>query len=403
MENENISALAAAKPRDHAKIRSELAAQIDAYPSFVRTAIYTKPVGKDDNGQMKYARGLSIRAAEAIAEAYGFCRIRADVSPIDDNTVKVEATFSDYQKGRIWQDGGLLSKFYKDRHGRMQRVPDDRFFNVTVKAEVSKRVREVILRSVPPGLRSELAEMVEARIDDLLDDATVAKIVANFAGKGVTREMLEAHIGRTMKAGWTKEDRKNLIGLWNALEQEETTVAEIVGEDNGKDSGYGNGNGKKQAPIHGAVTAGDLVGNGKQPLTDPKKNLASPPAKEKAPEGTAQLAQTESRPAEGRPCMQPGLYTCTACGWTGDKTARDGKCPKCRSNKVEATEDLAEPSQETIEISDPTAEDVKKAVENAAPAQGKCVSEHCPAGRAGKVVPWGDGTCTVCCRELKPA
>jgi hypothetical protein len=229
MENENIVALAAARPRDHKKIKADLAAQIEAYPSFARDAIYSKPVGKDQSGRMQFARGLSIRAAEAIAEAYGYCRIRCEVTPIDDTCVKVEATFSDYQRGRIWQDAGILSRFYKSRGGQMVKHPDDRFYGLVVKAEASRRIREVILRSVPPGLRSELMEMAEQKIDDLLDDKTIQKIVGKFAGKGVDLPQLETHVGRTLKAGWTKEDRKDLLGLWNAIESGETTVAEAFG------------------------------------------------------------------------------------------------------------------------------------------------------------------------------
>ena len=331
MENENIQALAAAHPRDHKKIRDELVAQIDAYPSFVRTAIYSKPVGRDgQNGPMKFARGLSIRAAEAIAEAYGFCRIRADVTPLDDTTVKVEATFCDYQKGRIWQDGGVLSKFYKSRDGRMTRIPDDRFYNVVVKAEVSKRVREVILRSVPPGLRSELAEIVEQRIENLLDDSTIAQIIAKFSGKGIPQEALEAQVGRTLKAGWTKEDRKDLLGLWNSLEQEETTVAEILGQEppNGK---------KPQPKVEGPVSAGDFK---------PAKAADEPAGDEQPdPQDAVPIAQTAEKPPEapatvfkGWRCKEPD------CGKQFDQprlVAGKGKntgkciCPECLSENIE--------------------------------------------------------------------
>ena len=227
LENETIQSLAAARPRDHHTIKAELIEQLEAYPSFAATAIYSKPVGRDQGGLMKYARGLSIRAAEAIAEAYGFNRVRCDVTPVDDNTVKVEATFTDYQKGRIWQSAGLVSKFYRSRGGKMTRIPDDRFYGVTVKAEESRRIREVILRSVPPGLRSELQELAEGVIDSLLDENTVEKIVGQFSGRGVSEAVLEEYVGRTRSAGWTQQDRINLLGVWNAIEDGESTVSEV--------------------------------------------------------------------------------------------------------------------------------------------------------------------------------
>lgn len=295
LENETIQALAAARPRDHEKIRNELVQQIEAYPSFAKSAIYCKPIGKDEGGNQKYARGLSIRAAEAIAEAYGFCRIRSDVTPIDDAHVKVEATFTDYQKGRIWQDGGIISKFYKNRKGQMTRIPDDRFYNVTVKAEASKRIREVITRSVPPGLRSELMEMVEKKIDTLLDDSTIDKMIANFANKGVTVEHLEKLIGRTRKAGWTKEDRRNLVGVWNSLEQDETTVNEIIAQ---FEEGQKPQNGPTQP--EGPVSVSDFAGSKKKhkapsETEPPTHDQSEPTAPEEPDEQTAAKGAAEKQ------------------------------------------------------------------------------------------------------------
>lgn len=230
MENDSIQALAAARPRNYLKIKQDLLAQLEAYPSFAREAIYSKPVGKNDAGIMQYARGPSIRMAEACAEAYGYNRVRCDMTIEDDDHVKLVASFVDYQRGRIWQDSGVVSKFFKARGGGMRRMADDRFYDVKVKAEKSKLVREVILRSIPPGLRADLIEAAEKQIENLLDDTTIKKIVGQFASKGITLEQLEAHIGRTLKAGWTKEDRKNLLGLWNAVESGEISADTLIQE-----------------------------------------------------------------------------------------------------------------------------------------------------------------------------
>ena len=231
IENESICAQAEARPRNHKRILADIREQIEAYPSFAQAVVYIKPVGKDRaTGKMQYARGLSIRAAEAIAEAYGYNRIRSEVSPVDKDTVKVEATFTDYQKGRIWQDAGLVSRFYTSSGGKTVRHNEDRFLNIVVKAEVSRRIREVILRSVPPGLRSELQELAEKETAKLLTDDAIAKIVEFFREKGIGLEQLERRIGRTLKAGWTVEDRQLLGGLWNAIESGETTVGEAFGD-----------------------------------------------------------------------------------------------------------------------------------------------------------------------------
>ena len=230
IENDTIQALAAAHPRNHQKIKESLLAQVDAYPAFAKEAIYDKPVGKDAaTGVMQFARGLSIRAAEAIAEAYGFCRVRADVQMVDANTAKIEASFTDYQTGRIWQDSSLVSRNYKGRDGKIRQHNEDRFLNVVLTAAKSKVIREVILRSVPPGLRAELHEAIEARLAAVLDDKAMGKIGGAFASKGSAVERLEQLVGRTRKAGWTMKDRERLVGIWNALEAEETSLEELFG------------------------------------------------------------------------------------------------------------------------------------------------------------------------------
>ena len=228
MENDNIFGLAAARPRDYAEILTYLKQQVDTCKSFAQQAIYTKPVGKNQSGDMQYARGLSVRAAEALAEAYGFNRVRTDVTIIDDDTVRVEATFVDFQRGRVWQDSGICSKFYTAHGGSRRRMSDDRFYNLLCKSEASKRIREVILRSVSPGLKSDFTDHVNTRIHEFLDDSTVHKMIAEFAGKDVKLEMLEALLKRT-KSNWTKDDRAMLLGIWNSIDQEEVTVREVFG------------------------------------------------------------------------------------------------------------------------------------------------------------------------------
>ena len=232
MENETIMAECKMHPRDFESIKRDLLAQLKAFPDLATEAIYEKPVGKDQNtGEQKYVRGLSIRAAETLAESYGYNRIRSSVDDIGDGEkVKIEATFTDFQKGRIWQDAGILGKTYKDRYGKVQRINDDRFYNVVVKAEVSKRVREVITRSVNAGLKAWFEAECEKISCGLLDDKTITKIVDQYATKNVTVEMLESLVGRARSMGWTQTDRQRLLSIWNAIKDGETTVAEVFAD-----------------------------------------------------------------------------------------------------------------------------------------------------------------------------
>lgn len=257
MEHETIMTECRIRPRDFEEIKDELEAQLKAFPFLSEDAIYCKPVGKDEGGQQKYARGLSIRAAEVLAECYRWNKVRTSVTPISDDEVKVEASFFDYQNGRIWDDSGVLSKWYKARGGAMQKTPDDRFFSVVCKAEVSRRVREVILRSVNAGLKAWFEDFCEKMIDGLLDDKTVEKIIGQFSNKGVTVDQLEKLVGKPRKLGWTTEDRKQLLGVWNAIKDGETSIDEAFGTTRPNPS-----NGHPPAPpssANGAVSGQHLV------------------------------------------------------------------------------------------------------------------------------------------------
>lgn len=229
MENESLMMAAQVRPRNNQAVMRELLDQIEAYPSFAESVCYAKPIGKDQNGQMQYARGLSIRAAEAIAAAWGYNRIEQTVEPIDDDRVRVTATFTDFQTGRIWRDSGIVSKWYKDRFGKMSKHNDDRFYNVILKAELSKRVREAVMRSVPPGVRSELQNLAERMVAKLLSDDVVEKIVASFSGIGVSLAQLENLLNKPISKGWTTEDRVTLQQVFTAIRDGETTVAEAFG------------------------------------------------------------------------------------------------------------------------------------------------------------------------------
>lgn len=318
MENENIMSLAAAHPRDMKQIKADLQEALDAFPQLAEDSIYNKPVGTvnlitckcgfvyestsnkaedmkcakcnkvDISNQRKvkkFARGLSIKAAETLAEVYGFNRVRTDVEVIDADTVKIEVTFTDYQRGRIWQDAGIVSKFYKGFGGAMQRTPDDRFYNVVLKAEKSKLIREAINRSVNAGLKAWFWGECEKIQDTLLDDSTVAKIITNFATKNVSLEMIERLLGRPKVAGWTTDDRKTLAGAWTALKDGETTIGELFGNDDEPGTGSGRGS-APSGPVTGdsltggratsgnkPAAAGENTAGDKKPADDPMEKL----------------------------------------------------------------------------------------------------------------------------------
>lgn len=228
MENETIMTECRLRPRDMLAIKEQLAELLDTFPEFADDSIYRKPVGKEsDEGEQKYAEGLSVRAAEALAEAYGYNRVRADVTPIDEFNAKVDATFTDFQTGRIWQDGGVICRKYKDRYGKIIEMNIDRFYDLKCKAEASKRVREVILRCVNPALKAWFRDACERKLSERLTDDAVNQIVDKFKEKGVGLGQLNDLLGQPLAMGWTKTHRLTLLGVWNAIKDGETTFEAV--------------------------------------------------------------------------------------------------------------------------------------------------------------------------------
>lgn len=332
MEMDAIQSLAAARPRDMAKIKTELSDTLKAFPELAAEAIYNKPVGKvslidcncgyqyeatssrrDDMlcpscGEVKpksqrqvqkYARGLSIKAAEALAECYGFNSVKADVEPLDGDSVKVVGVFVDYQRGTRREFTSLVSRWYKAKGGGMVKHADDRFADLVVKSAQSKVVREAIVRSVNAGLKSWFFDQCDKIQDNLLDDPAVAKIVGQFATKNVSLEMIEQLLGRPKSAGWTQEDRKTLLGVWNALKNGDATVQELFRPDDDQPaSGNASASGSVTADgISGATATGKDKDSVPFPAADagPKKE----PAKKKAKPEEQKPESQEQKPLPG--------------------------------------------------------------------------------------------------------
>lgn len=226
IENETMIQAAAAKPRDNFEITEQVTEQLARWPTFVEAATYDVPVGKDDQGREHRAKGLSIRMAESLAEAYGYNRIDEDQEIIDDKTVKVVTTFTDFQNHRVMRRASLVSREYKTKRGGSGLYPRDRFLKNVVPSMQARVTRECILRSIPAGMRHELMARVETEQRKLIEgDAWIDKSLGQYEMLGVSLEMLESKLEKP-RGEWDSDDRMRLLGIWNALRDKESTLAE---------------------------------------------------------------------------------------------------------------------------------------------------------------------------------
>lgn len=274
LQHEGCMALAKAEPRNLVAIAQNLKQQLAAFPTFAAIAVYNKPVGREANrcgkcnaeftnhkhrdcgncktdgkptrnvelfddhklpkgaveiklGPMKFAEGLSIHAAEAIAEAYKYNAIDTTAESKDEQFASISATFVDMQSGRMRRATKDVPKHMTYRNGQQYKIQDDRFWGTVIQAELSKLLREVILRSIPGGLKAELFKAAKDAQETAMTDDEIDKMLLAFANDwGVSQRQLELFLGKPMPK-WTSADRAKMGGVYQALRDDETTVAEM--------------------------------------------------------------------------------------------------------------------------------------------------------------------------------
>lgn len=262
MEGESIMTAARIKPRSPSVIIKQLKELIEAYPAAADEAIYSKPVGtvqscvcagckiryevsriendtecpacgnrkrESAKAVRKYAEGLSIRAAESIRSVMGYTRLSTTMERLEDGSAKINTVLVDYCAGNFTSDERIVSPFFKRRGGGMDKVPEDRFLNVVVKAEKAKLRRDVILDSVPAIVKALFRDECEKRMKELVAPEIIEqRVLPAFAEYGLKPEHLDKLVGRERKLGWREEERLQLRKILNALKNEEITTAELL-------------------------------------------------------------------------------------------------------------------------------------------------------------------------------
>jgi len=226
MENAEQMAIAVQNPRDENRILAECLKEIDTYPSMAGEALYNKPVGRDtDTGKMKYAEGLSIRAAESIGNRWNNSSYGVQIVSEDEDAAIIAAVFLDYEKNTRHISMQRVSKYFKTKNGAIARIAPDRF-DMVIKANGSKILREVILRSLPAGLKKEYE--LKARL--VLKKEPIAKKRDAMKARGEEIGITEAQLAEWKQKAikdFSNADILEAIGILNAIRDGEITVESI--------------------------------------------------------------------------------------------------------------------------------------------------------------------------------
>lgn len=228
LENTEQLSVAVQRPRDPEKIMNAALKSLDIYPAFAEKAHYLKPVGKDRDGNQKYAEGLSIRAAESLRCLWDNSAISCEVIAEDDTSVTLSCVFLDYEKNKRDVYNKKVSKYYKTYEGKIVMHPPDRFADVVLPANQSKLLRETILRSLPAELKMAYSEHAKEIMRRKPQANRIKSMVDAFTVFGVKKEQIEQLKGKPLTQ-WTPEEIDEMQGIYNALRDEETTVEQVFG------------------------------------------------------------------------------------------------------------------------------------------------------------------------------
>lgn len=236
LENDTQMTVAVQRPRDERKILDGAMNELELYPSLAEEAIYSKPVGKEHKEEckdhfnckcpMKYANGLSIRAAESLANRWGNNACGCEIAGEDENSAILSAVYLDYETNTRTVLQKRVSKSYKQKRGGISKYSPDRF-DVILAANQSKLLREAILRRLPAGLKKEY----ELKAREILSKKPIgerqSKLIASFATLGVTKEKLEQLLDKPISQ-FNHEDMTELVGIYNAIKDGEQTIDALI-------------------------------------------------------------------------------------------------------------------------------------------------------------------------------
>lgn len=271
-------------PRDEARVLNTLLATLDAYPQFAERALYSIPYR--DRDRTVHVEGLTIRAAETMATAWGHMRVGVRILSEDDNGWDLEAIAFDMQTNYWELQPARASKWIKLRDGRMELLDDRRQIQARG-AVASKLKRNCVLSVLPLHLKAAFEKRVREKLaggdltrtaDRALTQTAITSFLDTFQ---VTEPMLVAYVGKPRDL-WVGNDLADLRALYHALQEQETTVAEA----------FGSAHTASATPAADPAAAATVV----PPAPAPAPAAPQPPA-EPARRGRGRPRREESTPA----------------------------------------------------------------------------------------------------------
>lgn len=228
IENENMQAVSLAHPRNETQVLDGALAELEQYPDMAVRYYYSIPYAEERGSDRKVeVKGPSIHAALSLGRRWGNCVVRGYQVGEDEDKVYLSGVFLDMQTNFRVERPHTVSKWLRRRDGKTQLLSEQRQV-MAVQAGASKAMRNAILNGLPDGLVEafyQRARSIAAREAK----ERWSKMLTAFREFGVTREMIEDHLGHPLEKV-TENEITDLGGIYNALNDGQAQATDIFGK-----------------------------------------------------------------------------------------------------------------------------------------------------------------------------
>jgi hypothetical protein len=241
MENDSQQMMALQNPRDEKKVFDGAIQELRLNPEHAARSYYSIPHKDRSGGQEKtvFVEGPGIKAAMSLSRRWGNCANSGRIVDDQNDFLVVQGVFLDYETNfRTLRDVTVQKKARK-KDGTYYTLPVDRL-QMAIQAGISKAVRNAILASLPVGvIDAYFREAKKLAIAGPTAGGAKAKPIAErlrdarakFKKRGVDDRVMDLYIRNRIADNdgeWKDEDvLLHLIGVWNALEDNQTTIEDV--------------------------------------------------------------------------------------------------------------------------------------------------------------------------------
>lgn len=221
-----VTAVAVQRPRDRRAVLNEVMGELEWKPE----AAYYSWTTRNKDGSRGVVEGPSIKLAMSIAREWGNCSTYAVLEADEGAHWRFAGHFVDLERGFV------STRTFRQRKpaGGMGKMDAERTEDIAYQVGQSKAIRNAIVNGIPEGLIAQAIQHAKGLTGKRLTSGGAAqsleRTLAAFAKLGVSRAQLEARCDAPA-AKWTAEHYGELRGVWNALEEGQTSVADEFGSD----------------------------------------------------------------------------------------------------------------------------------------------------------------------------